>query len=289
MIVAMLGAPMCLSLASCRAGNHATAVGAPPPAPTTRKAPLDFNPSFPITAVEARERMRDLQAQPKPLQRPLVILGGFLDPGFGPDRWKAVIDRSVDGTIITITFSDLYSFQSFRERVVKTLDEQVGDVDPDQTVEVDVIGQSMGGLTALYSSLDDPKLGKRLRIKRLFTISSPLTGSKLAMLTPFNVFAYQADMRPESLLLRRITAAKYDFPIYSYTRLDDTTVGEMFASLPGIGVWWLDNPPGERAHIGIFRDPRVLLDIILRLRGETPITRSPPAPLPTTHRLMDSE
>ena len=54
-------------------------------------------------------------------------------------------------------------------------------------------------------------------------------------------------------LEERIAKTKFDFPIYSYTRLDDGTVGEAFAGLPGIGVWWVDNTPGERAHIAIFR------------------------------------
>lgn len=275
-----------VSVTSCKAQPQATAsVHASPatqPTSATPPAAKYANPSFPISASDAKTRLRALERDPAPLERPLVILGGFLDPGVGPERWKDVIDRSVDGTILTITYADLYSFQSFRERTVKTLDEKLGSVNPNETVEVDVIGQSMGGLTALYSAVNDPKLGKRLKINRLFTISSPLTGAKLAMLTPFNVFAYQADMRPGSKLYARLATEKFDFPIYSYTMLDDRTVGEMFASLPGVGVWWLDKPSGERAHIGIFRDPRVLLDIVLRLRGEDPITKSPPAPLPAT-------
>lgn len=271
--------------ASCtpdRPANNSLQAVTPLPIASPRPHQPFANPSFPISSDEAQHRLLELQKQPKKLERPLVILGGFLDPGFGPDRWKRSLGNVVSGQIITITFADLYSFQSFRERVVKTLDDALGPASPTETAEVDVIGQSMGGLVALYSALNDPALGKRVRIHSLFTISSPLTGAKLAMLTPFNVFSYQADMRPDSNLYRRINKQKFNFPIYSYTRLDDTTVGEMFASLPGLGLWWLDNPPGERAHVGVFRDSRVLLDVALRLRGEKPVATYPPAPIPAT-------
>ena len=55
-------------------------------------------------------------------------------------------------------------------------------VDDSTTYEVDVIGQSMGGLIAVYAALDDPTLGKRVKIRRLYTICSPLQGAKLATL-----------------------------------------------------------------------------------------------------------
>ncbi len=240
------------------------------------------NPSFPVTIDQADFGLSLLREQPKQLERPLVIVGGFMDIGVGPYRYEKSIRPFVKGKIIRIAVADLYSFNLFRQRLVSRIDEALGVVDPNETVEVDVIGQSMGGLIALYAAIDDPALGKRVRIKRLFTISSPLTGAKLALLTPFNVFAFQGDMRPGSMLYQRIATTKFDFPIYSYTRLDDGTVGEVFAGLPGIGVWWVDNTPGERAHIAVFRDHRVLLDIVRRLRGEAPITRTPPAPLPAT-------
>ncbi len=244
--------------------------------------PPTRNPSFPITAQQASQRLKALEGKRIKLERPLVILGGFLDLGVGPYLYEKQIQRFFDGRVIRVSFADCVTFEACRAKLIATLTDELGGADADRTAEVDVIGQSMGGLVAIFASLEDPALGKRLNIHRLFTISSPLSGAKLATLTPFNVFGFQADMRPDSPLYQRLAKTRFHFPIYSYTRLDDTSVGEAYASLPGRGVWWLDNVPGERAHIAIFRDDRVLLDIVLRLRGDKPVTTYPPAPLPTT-------
>lgn len=247
----------------------------------TTPPPLS-NPSFKISEEQADVALHEMKAKPKPLDRPLIVLGGFLDLGFGPYFYAKAVDRYVDGQILRVTFASNTHFAQCRAKLIATIDRELGDVDSDETVEVDVIGQSMGGLIAIYSALDDPALGKRLKIKRLFTISSPLSGAKLAMWTPFNVFGFQADMRPNSNLYQRLAKTEFDFPIYSYTRLEDGTVGEQYAALPGRNVWWVDNPPWERAHVGVFNDSRVLLDIVRRLRNETPVATDPPAPLPST-------
>ena len=40
------------------------------------------NPSFPISADQGNQILSTDTAHPKPLRRPLVIVGGFFDPGF---------------------------------------------------------------------------------------------------------------------------------------------------------------------------------------------------------------
>lgn len=241
-----------------------------------------MNPSFNVSAEQADIALSILKENPKPLDRPLVVLGGFLDVGFGPAYYSRALEKFVDGRIVRVTFATCTSFPQCRERLIAALDRELGKASGTETVEVDVIGQSLGGLIAVYASLDDPRFAKRLKIKRLFTISSPLAGAKMATWTPFNLFGFQADLRPGSDLYVKLAKAKFDFPIYSYTRLDDGTVGEQYAALPGHHAWWVDNPPFERAHVGVFADKRVLLDIVRRLRGETPIGTEPPAPLPSS-------
>lgn len=242
------------------------------------------NPSFNVSAEQADVALTILKENPKPLERPLVVLGGFLDVGFGPLYYSRAVDKCVDGKIIRITFATCTSLPQCREKLIAALDRELGNASDTETVEVDVIGQSLGGLIAIYSAMEDPRFAKRLKIRRLFTISSPLQGAKMATWTPFNVFGFQADMRPGSDLYVKLAKAKFDFPIYSYTRLDDGTVGERYAALPGHHAWWVDNPPFERAHVGVFSDKRVLLDIVRRLRGEKPIGTEPPAPLPFENR-----
>ncbi len=40
-----------------------------------------INPAFPVTATEAEHDLKRMAQSPKPLDRPLVIVGGFMDVG----------------------------------------------------------------------------------------------------------------------------------------------------------------------------------------------------------------
>jgi len=57
----------------------------------------------------------------------------------------------------------------------------------------------------------------------------------------------------------------------------DTVVGPQYAAPTGRTAWWVPNPPGELAHVGAMTDPRILSDVLRRLRGEKPWTTHPPA------------
>ena len=43
---------------------------------------------------------------------------------------------------------------------------------------------------------------------------------------------------------------------------------------------WTPNQPGEFAHVGAMTDPRIMSDVLRRLRGEKPWTKEPAAALP---------
>ena len=47
-------------------------------------APQPINPSFNVSVNDARATLRQLEDHKVPLDRPLVIVGGYLDPGLGP-------------------------------------------------------------------------------------------------------------------------------------------------------------------------------------------------------------
>ena len=213
-------------------------------------APQYANPSFPIEPDEAKSRLDDLKSSKKRLDRPLILLGGFLDPGIGPATYRKVLGKFLEGEMIAISFADRSSFESCRERVIARVDENFPTDDPDRTIEVDVIGESMGGLVAMFCALDDPQLGRTLRIRNLYTIASPLRGARLAERAPFLLNSMQRDMKPGSALYQRIENSPIDYQIYSYTRLDDDIVGEMYTSAPNRGVWWVENLPGQPAHFG---------------------------------------
>ena len=251
-------------------------------------APTRLNPSFPVTKSDARAALREMRSNGVPLTRPLVILGGFSDPGWAAFKVRSTVsklfDRADRGRIIAVNFTGTGSFEQCRRRVIRAVNKRFPSDDPARTVEVDVIGISMGGLVARVAAEDAPPGEPRLRVARLFTIASPLRGARLASWHRVALTSMHRDMRAGSPLLQRLNARPPDYPVVSYSRLNDGIVGAAYASPAGQGVWWLDNAPLEHSHWAALHDPRILADIARRLRGETPFATDPPAPLPTSTR-----
>jgi len=260
----------------------ATALGA---AGCAARAPQ--NPSFPISVDDARAALREMEAAPRPLERPVVVLGGFADPGVGAFVWDREVRRwSSDARVIGVSFTFRRDFDQCRRDVIAAVDRAFPTSDPDETIEVDVIGTSMGGLVARYAAAPVPGERRRLRVARLFTIASPHRGAELAGRLP-PLTRLQRDMRPGSPFLRRLAdaetraAATGDaYEIVPYVRLGDRTVGCDNAAPPGANPWWLANRPLEPPHSAASLDPRIRADVARRLRGETPLTIGVPAGLP---------
>ncbi|MGH7177406.1 MAG: hypothetical protein ACREJC_08505 [Tepidisphaeraceae bacterium] len=240
------------------------------------------NPSFPVTTEKAEEDLASMQKDRRQLDRPLVLLGGFADVGVGTAIMRTRLGKVVDDDrIIIVTFANCTSFEQCRQRVVRAVDERFGSgSDKTRTVEVDVIGQSMGGLVGLMASSDLSDGARRLNAVRLFTICSPLQGAKLAEFARPVLTEMHRDMRPGSDLYQRLGVAPASCEVYSYTRLDDRTVGEKYAAPAGHTAWWLDHPPMLGWHFLGILDDRILADIARRLRDEPPYAITPPAPLP---------
>ena len=237
------------------------------------------NPSFPIAVEEGHSDLQRMTADPKPLVRPLVVIGGFLDPGVG--AWALENEFSAittDHRIIGISLAECMSFDDCRRKIVNEVDHAWPAKDQSATVEVDVVGYSMGGVAARYAAL--PLKGKRLKISRLFTISSPHRGAEDAIRLPL-LHPLQESLRPGSAFYAKLEATPRDYAIYPYVRLGDHVVGTQYSAPRGQCPWWVpddwgDGPP----HSGAFLDPRILSDIARRLRGEPPSSKFPPAPLP---------
>jgi hypothetical protein len=272
--------------------------------------PKGVNSSFPLTAEAARADLARIARDRRPLDRPVVVLGGFADPGLGGWVVGAELRRYVrDERIVTVSFVFCDSFDACRRRVIDAVDRAFPTDDPNQTVEVDVIGLSMGGLVGRYCAADfgtpvgemapsdstssplTPALSlkgrgsnapRRLRVHTLFTASSPHLGAVRAERLP-KVMRMQEDMTPGSEFLRRLEEAENRAApreIVPYVRAGDDVVGAANAAPRGRVAWWVPNPPGEFAHVGAMTDPRILADVLRRLRGEKPWTNEPPAPLP---------
>jgi pimeloyl-ACP methyl ester carboxylesterase len=258
-----------------------------------------LNPSFPLIYEAARADVRRMQADKCPFQRPVIVCAGIFDPGAG-SKWVADRLRSFTTTpelVIDTGFWSCDDFDACREHALTKFTRHFGSAMPDakgqlQTVEVDAVGVSMGGIVARYAALRrepaDPP-GPRLNLRRLFTIGSPHHGAAWWDRAPWDQRGMA--MRPGGPLIRRLNLAwkiaresrsPDDYDVFAYVRLGDQIVGESNAAGPDARLWWTGNPALEFAHLQAFDDPRILVDIARRLRGEQPFTTEPCTPLPSS-------
>ena len=236
-----------------------------------------INPSLPVTVDEGKAALETMKQDPRPLDRPLVVAGGIHDPGF----LSASIARKVrsittdDDRVISVSFFGVSTFDRCREKLIEAVQRLAPSDDPAQTVDVDVIGFSMGGIVARHAARPRDDGGRRLVINRLFTISSPHRGARLAILPTLDQRKHERRSGSPFLqsLDEDLEASGYE--LYTYTRLGDLIVGSENTAPPGMTPWWVSTPPFGMSHTGAHDDPRILADIGRRLRGEPPLATSP--------------
>jgi len=232
------------------------------------------NPDFavPRSAIEAdQHRMID---DPRPAPRPMVVLGGWRTWDVSTRGLASRIRRLVgtDRTrVLSVSFLLKSDLESMARKVIRRVEQRWPSDDPEQTIEVDVVGLSMGGLVARLAAAEpDPRTGKRLRIARLFTIGTPHRGAKLADHIAIDRAARQ--MRAGSALLRRLDSpsTESDYALVAYARTNDRWVGATRSSPPGQDPIWT---PGPRfmSHQTISLDKWIITDIARRIRGEAPL------------------
>jgi pimeloyl-ACP methyl ester carboxylesterase len=173
------------------------------------------------------------------------------------------------------------SMEACRARVVGMVAARWPSPDPSRTIEVDVIGFSMGGVVARDAAIARP--GEvRLNIVRLFTIASPHAGSSAADWPTLD--GRVVAIRQGSEFLGRLKDEHEQHPsgyeLLPYVRLGDEIVDVALTAPRGMTPWWVTNRPFELAHGAAHRDPRIIADIARRLRGEDGYATLPAAPLP---------
>lgn len=242
------------------------------------------NASFPVSYRQANDAMSEMRHDPKPLARPLVVIGGFGDPNVSPPLFAHCF-RGVTGPgkIIPVSVGFCGSFEECRAKVIDAVEKACPSDDPNWTAEVDVVGASLGGVVARYAAAPPPEgtPQRRLKVARLFSISSPHDGSKLAAHIALTQF--HRDLRPNSPFMQRLATFDADalYELVPYVHLGDPIVGEEHAAPPGQSPYWLVGPPIISQHASAMFDPRILADIARHLRGEEPFVRPPAAPLPS--------
>lgn len=248
--------------------------------------PTAPNPSFPLSMEDADEAFESMKAEKKPLERPLLIYGGYGDPGLmvGGLANRMRLVTSTPDLVVSRDFFWASSIPQAREWAYQQALETYADGDEDRLreMEFDVIGFSMGGLVARAVAAPPGPSGTvpALNVRRMYTIGTPHRGAKGATLPSLDPKVRA--MRPGSPFLARLDEALNDasYELVCYVRLGDGIVGQENTAPEGVGLYWVPNQPFEFAHLNAGSDMRIIVDIARRLRGETPFTTEDAAPLP---------
>lgn len=231
------------------------------------------NPSFDVSRETLQGAIRRMRAEPAPAGRPLIVLGGWRAPHVSP-LGVAIRLRGLVGAdprnVVCISYAFRWSIQAAAAKAHRIIAER-GWLDRD----VDIVAISMGGLVA-RTLLSPSAAGLEIepvRAARLITLATPHRGAMLARIARPDRAA--RDMLPGSQLLQSLDRAlpNRTYELHCYALLRDWWVGATNAAPPGMHAMWLDPaslPARMMAHFAINFDMRILADVALRLRGETP-------------------
>ncbi len=242
------------------------------------------NPAFTHADEVIAAKSRELETNPKPLARPVIVFSGYRVPGVFAGHLATNIARFTSGQTEDFRMF-AYPFDGDIEPLVNRLAKIIGnefglDSSGDSTVPVDVVGISMGGIVGrLAAARTRTRLPgvPRVDVRRLFTIGTPHRGARLAL--TIHVDRAATDMQPNSPFLATLDehAKSDDYELIPYATLNDITVGAANCSPPDSHPIWIR---GSRrfAHTTVTMHPAIAVDIALRLRGETPIGTPSPVP-----------
>jgi len=242
------------------------------------------NPDFPAVGAVVDVEWEKMGEKPVGLARPLVVLGGYHAPeGFagGVAARLARLTGAKEDEVLAVGFMFCDDFAEVSNAVVEAVEARWPSGSTEGTIEVDVVGISMGGLAARAAAMrwpvgdgaaDGEKVRpvKRLRIARLFTLATPHRGAALADVVAMDSLA--RDMKSGSAFLRSLDdgLAGGGYELVCYARTRDDIVGARNTAPPGCEPIWVEGPLLFSHHF-IQQDRRIMLDIARRLRGEAPI------------------
>jgi pimeloyl-ACP methyl ester carboxylesterase len=184
-----------------------------------------MNPSFAVPMADAKAILRQMQDDPKTLERPLVVAGGIHDPGFVTTRVARTIRRTLDPddlvTTVSFTGRGKGTFDDCRDYLIESVEKAFGTTNGPATVEVDVIAFSMGGLVVRHAARHRDDGGKQLNVRRLFTISTPHRGARMAGLPTLDHRAVAMRHGSEFLAGLDEALSRAPYELYTYARLGD--------------------------------------------------------------------
>lgn len=228
------------------------------------------NPAFLLDRAEARDDLKRMRGEAIELDRPVLVLNGWRSPTIFGHTLASTVRELTGGSreeFLAVSYPLAGTIEAAAAKAVEGVERRWPSDDPEATIEVDVVGMSMGGLVARQAAL--PVEGrKRLTIRRLYTLNSPHRGARLARLVAIDPASW--DMKPGSGLLASLDAAERSYEIIAYTQINDTWVGARHASPTGEHPIWA-NGSAILSHFTIRLNPQIMADLARRLRGEEPI------------------
>src|ERR1051325_10533415 len=117
------------------------------------------SPSAPAPAVTRESAAAELSAlynRPKPLSRPVVVLSGYRTLGIHAAPLLAKVRHATSGydqDFLLLAYPLNTDFDQLADYVVREVEKKWPGDDPKQTVPVDVVGVSMGGLVGRWAAL----------------------------------------------------------------------------------------------------------------------------------------
>lgn len=223
-------------------------------------------PAMRCTPDEAARIRRRLHRAPKPLERPVAVIAGYLDPGVyawvvARELRRLTSHRRADFFVPRFRLDT--AIEPMAARVAEQLRARAGG----GPASFDLVGLSMGGLVARCVARACAH-DEHLSIARVFTLGTPHRGSTLAERIAPSEAARQ--MRPGSGFLRDLDAGPGDLDLTCYQMDADAVIGHGHGSPPGHPAVRLPRRAGE-PHLHVMADPLAILDVALRLRDEPAI------------------
>jgi pimeloyl-ACP methyl ester carboxylesterase len=238
------------------------------------------------TRQEALAEIGRMRQTPVVLARPIVVVDGWRGPGFVADGLADQVRRATSGReqdVLAFSYFWGSNFDQVTGRLVAAVDEKWPSPSADETVEVDVVGFSAGGLVARWAALPAAEraragqppgtpTGKRLRVARLYTLATPHAGADMA--DRMSTDSMTDDMDPASAFLQALNgrAGGEGYELVCYAQTGDLWVGARHAAPPGSTPIWTHGA-WNGGHMSIRRNAIFVADICRRLRGEAALAR----------------
>lgn len=236
------------------------------------------------THEQAVEGGRRMEKNPATLRRPVVVLNGYHGLSTLSARIAHKLAAMTSGDeqdFLAISFTFDSHFDDMAAAATEQINRRWPSEVPGETIEVDVVGISMGGLVARWAAISPdqrsrtgptpipnvPPESRRLRIARLFTMGTPHRGAVMADL--FTPDAAARDMEQGSAFLNtldeHLPTAGYELVCYAQMR--DYLSGATRCAPAGHTPIWTSGKLFF-SHLSLADNPIFLTDIAKRLRGD---------------------